>query len=115
MDHLGDDTQHYLKRKGGDSVSQYNSDFSTAQDGNVLQRIQESLCAQAIAIQSEATNTALHAQRSAYALLVLDNPIGYAQKMAYGICAGGAVTTASSDAVIDTRVSAVWNAYAAST
>lgn len=96
-------------------MSAYNTDYSTSQNGDVLQRIQMSICSTAIAIQSEAVNTALHAQRSAYALLVLANPIGYAALMAYGICTGGNVTTSSTDAQIDTRVSAVWNAYAAST
>lgn len=110
-----DDAQHNLQREGDGAMSQYNSDFSTAQDGNVLQRIQESICSTAIAIQSEAVNTALHSQRSAYARQVLLNPSGYAAFMAYGICAGGNVTTSSTDAQIDTRVSSVWNAFATET
>lgn len=93
----------------------YNADYSNAQNGTLLQAIQESICSTAIAIQSESVATALHTQRSALALLVLANPIGWAQLMAYGICANGNVTTGSTDAQIDTRVSAVWNAYAAQT
>ncbi len=93
----------------------YLADYANAQNGGLLQKIQEAICSTALDIQSEATNTALHAQRSAWALLVLQNPTGYAAMMAYAMCADGAIDTSSTDSAIKTRASSVWNAFAAQT
>jgi hypothetical protein len=68
--------------------------------------------AAAIAIINEATNTPLHGQRMSLARQVLQAPAASAATMAAGIVADGTTNNSSSDAQIDARVSAVWNAYA---
>lgn len=93
----------------------YDTDFTNAQDQGLLRKIQIAICSVAIDVQAEASSTAFHAARSAYALLVLANPAGYADVLAYGMCADAAITPASSDAQVKTRASAVWNAYAVQT
>lgn len=93
----------------------YSTDFTNAQDPGLLRVIQEAMCSVALDVQAEATTTTFHQARSAYALLVLANPSGYASFMAYTICTDGNVTPASIDSVVKARVSSVWNAFACQT
>lgn len=86
-------------------------DYDLTQNDVYLHRIQMALVSTAIAIQSEATNTANHSARSAFAMQVLTNPIGYAKLMAPGMAADGATTAASTDAQLKNQASAIFNAY----
>lgn len=89
----------------------YLADYLLTLDGDFQYRVQIALASIALDIQAEAVNTANHSQRSAYAMQVLENLSGYAQRMAPAIVADGAVTSQSTDAQIKSRVSAVWNAF----
>jgi hypothetical protein len=90
----------------------YLADYNLAANNSDFQyTLTEAICSTALDVQAESAATANHAARSAWALLVLSNPIGYARLMAPGVCADGSVTAGSTDAQIKTRVSAVWNAY----
>jgi hypothetical protein len=90
----------------------YIDDYNLARNNTDFQyRLATALCSTAIDIQNEATSTANHAARSAFALSVLANPLGYAQQMGPGLCADGSLVVGSTDAQIKTRVSSVWNAY----
>jgi hypothetical protein len=70
------------------------------------------LISTAIAVQSESAVTASHAARSAGALAVLANPSGYADLMAPAFTVDGTADPATvTDAALESRASAVWNAY----
>jgi hypothetical protein len=89
------------------------TDYTNSQDTNFQYKIRMALISTALAVQAEAASAASHAARSAYALLVLANPQGYAQLMASAFTVDGALDPATAtDAQIETRASAIWNAYA---
>ena len=83
-------------------------------DFNLANSIAAALVSTAIAIQNESTATANHAARSAYALQVLANPLGFARIMGIGFTADGATVVTSTDAQLKTQCSAIWNAYCVS-
>lgn len=88
------------------------SDYNDSQNTDFQYRVAVALVSTAIAIQSELVSVANHAARSAYALLVLANPIGYAKLMAPGFTADGSVVIATAtDQNIKDRASTIWNAY----
>lgn len=87
------------------------NDSDLSQDAVFLDRVKMAIISTALAVQSEATNTANHAARSAYSLLVLNNPTGYAKLMAPGFTVDGAITSSSTDANLESRASAIFNAY----
>jgi hypothetical protein len=89
----------------------YLDDYMLTLNGDFQYRVQLALASIALDIQAEAVNTANHSQRSAYALLVLANLPGYAQRMAPAIVTDGQITGASTDAQLKSRCSAVWNAF----
>lgn len=90
----------------------YIDDSSLSQDDAVfINRVKIALVSLAIDVQAESTATASHAARSAFALQILNNPLGYAQRMAPGFAADGATVTGSTDAQIKTRGSSIFNAY----
>lgn len=93
------------------------TDFNNAQNTDFQYRVRQALIATAIAIQAEAANEPFHVARSAYAVKVLANPLGYAAVMVYGMTAdkdndAGACDLTSTDAQLKSRASAIWNAYA---
>lgn len=89
----------------------YITDANTAQvDYELHNRIAIAMAKAALAIQAEENSTPEHAGRSTFCLKVLEDPIGYAKKYAHAVCADGAITHASTDGDIDTRISSIWNA-----
>jgi len=87
--------------------------LSIARDEGFIERVMVAACAVAIQIQSEPPATANHANRAAYAKLVLNDPQHYAPLFSLAICANDAtLTSASPDSAIQTGISAVWNALA---
>jgi uncharacterized phage protein gp47/JayE len=88
------------------------TDFNNSQDQTFKVRVRMALVSTALAIQAEAANTANHAARSAGAILVLANPSGWADVMAPAFTVDGALDPATAtDAQIESRASAVWNAF----
>lgn len=77
------------------------------------QKVFMSLINSSISIQAESVATANHAMRSAYALRVLADPHGFTKLMLPAYTVGAAVDLVSAtDAAVDTRTAAIWNAYA---
>lgn len=89
----------------------YVDDYMLTLNGDFQYRVQVALASISLDIQSEATNTANHTARSLYAIQVLANLPGYAQRMAPAIVADGAIVAGSTDAQLKSRCSAVWNAF----
>ena len=87
------------------------ADYALATDAAFLQKVQMAIVSTALAVQSEAVSTANHSQRSAYALRVLADPAGYAKLMGPGFTVDGATDVNSTDAALETRASAIFNAY----
>lgn len=87
------------------------NDSDLAQDAVFLDRVKMALISTALAVQAEATNTANHASRSAYAIQVLANPTGYARLFAPAVTVDGNATTGSTDAQLESRCSAIYNAF----
>lgn len=89
------------------------TDYSNSRDTDFVFRVQMALVSTALAIQAEATSVANHAARSAYALQVLANPEGYAILMSRAFTVDSTLAPGTAtDAQIESRASAIWNAYA---
>ena len=90
----------------------YDADYQAAGDSPFRARLKMALIAAAIAIQGEATTakTVKDEKRGALADVVL-NSMGEELLTRFALAAvvGGALTTASTDGQIDTRVAAIWN------
>jgi hypothetical protein len=89
-----------------------NTDYNNSQNADFQTRVMMALISTALAVQAESTATANHAMRSAYALLVLANPLGYMQRMVMAFTVDGTLDPATAtDSQIESRASAIWNAY----
>jgi hypothetical protein len=97
-------------------MATYADEYTAARTNTIfLQRIAISLVKAAIAISSEATGTANHANRVALAKAVVNSPDNFATLFAVGITgqlAVGPDPTIITDAQIDGQVSGIWNTYA---
>lgn len=93
----------------------FTADYALGTDAEFQQRIQMAIVSTAVAVQSEAVSTANHYQRSAYALRVLADPAGFAKLMGLGFTVNGATNSGSTDAALESRASAIWNAYSCQT
>lgn len=91
------------------------NDSDLCNDDVFRSRAKMALVSTALTIQAEATNTANHAARSAYAIRLLADPIGFAMVMCPGMTADGATTSSSTDAQLKTQAAAIFNAYAVQT
>ena len=91
------------------------NDSDLSQDPVFLDRVKMALISTAITVQAEATNTANHAARSAYALRLLADPFGFAKLMAPGMTVDGNTVVTSTDSQLETRASNIFNAYAVQT
>jgi hypothetical protein len=87
------------------------NDYNNAQNTDFKYRVQMALVSTAIDIQAEASGTLNHTDRSAYALKVLANPVGYANFMNLGFTEDAATDLSSTDQQLKDRASSVWNAY----
>lgn len=89
------------------------TDYNNSQITDFQYRVRMALISTALAVQSESVATANHAARSAYSLLVLANPAGYATLMAPAFTVDNTMDPANvTDAAMESRASAIWNAYA---
>ena len=87
-------------------------DYGLSTDNAFIQRVQMALISTALAVQAESVGAANHSQRSAYALRVLADPAGFARLMAPGFTVDTSIVVNSTDAQLETRASAIFNAYA---
>ena len=92
------------------------TDYANANvDGSTpfYQKVFMALISTSLAVQAEVTTTANHAARSAYALRVVADPAGFTQLMLPAFTVDGALDPGTAtDAQIESRASAIWNAYA---
>lgn len=83
-----------------------------ARDPAFLARLEAAAVKTAVAVCNEADSTGGHAARIGFARRVLSASRPQAESLALGavVCAG--LSAASTDAAIESALSAVWNAYA---
>lgn len=77
-----------------------------------VSRVKMATVAAAIAITTEPANTPNHDQRAILARAVATDPTAYANRFAVGVAADITISLGSSDAVLNSRVAAIWNTYA---
>ena len=87
------------------------NDYDLTQDGIFLHRAQMALVSTALTVQAESVATANHAARSAFAMAILNNPEGYARLMAPGLTTDGNIISTATDAALEVRAAAIFNAY----
>ena len=90
----------------------YATDYTNANDGSLQQRVRVAMIAAALAIAGEAVTSknVVDEKRMALAKLVLsDGGDSQLERFMFAVVAGNAITPASTDAQIDTRLGAVWN------
>ena len=90
----------------------YLANYGDSQDVDFQKKIRMSMLVQAAAISSEINTTPNHVSRSTLATKVSNSPDTWVQPFSQTACAGGGVVLASTDAQIDTRISAIWNLLA---
>lgn len=89
----------------------YATSYNAAADPVFLGRLAEAIAAAAVAITNEAGNTPNHPARANLARQVLADPDTWAARFAVGVTSDNATGTSSTDAQLDGRVAALWNAY----
>lgn len=87
-------------------------EFTLITDGGLLQRVEMAAVASAIAILNEGTGVAFHTQRATFAKEVIAAPDATAKRLIVGVVADGTTDGTATDAALQTRVNAIWNAYA---
>ena len=90
----------------------YDTDYANANDGPLQQRVRVAMVNTATLIAGEAPSSgfARDEKRHALAVSVLsDGGLKDLERFMFAAVAGGAVTPASSDAQIDTRLASIWN------
>lgn len=90
----------------------YDTDFANANDETLQKRVRVAMVNTATAIVGEAfaSGQTIGMKRHALGLSVLaDGGIADLERFMFACVAGGAITPASTDANIDTRLSAIWN------
>ena len=90
----------------------YATAFGHSQDTAFRQRITIAIAQAAVAIMAEAANVTHHAKRVALAARVVENPASFVDAYAIDIVSDDATTINSTDAQLQTRVNALWNAWA---
>lgn len=89
----------------------YSDQVTLQQDAAFVERAVFAITAAAIAISNEAANVMGHDRRILLAARVLTHdPI--ARSLVPGVLVDSSITAGSSDAQLDARVAAIWNAYA---
>lgn len=85
-------------------------------DAAQVDRVRQALVKAAIAVMAEATNTAHHSQRIAYAFYILNNSVVAGDEMSKGVATSSGITVLDadhpSDADIEFTVNSMFDAYA---
>lgn len=90
----------------------YSADYVNANDEGLQQKVRIAAVSAALSIAGETITGSgdVNRKRAALAQLVLaDGGIGQLERFMFASVAGGAITTSSTDAEIDTRVASIWN------
>ena len=111
MDYRRHDSIIYFQRESDGAIVAFLTDYQIAKDSNFLAKVQMALVSTSLAVQAEAANVANHAARSSFALRVIADPAGFAVMMAPGFTVNGAADLSATDANLESRASANFNAY----
>lgn len=91
----------------------YDTDFNNANDEGLQKKVRAAMCATALQVIGEAQGASdiLTTKRHALGVAVLaDGGLSQLERFMFAACSGaGAITPASNDVAIDTRLSAIWN------
>jgi hypothetical protein len=90
----------------------YTQQSTLANDATFQARVQVAMVQAAVAISTESAATVNHTKRIALAGTVLAAPSVWMSRVTLAVVADTSITSASTDAVIAARVSAVWDALA---
>ena len=91
----------------------YVDQYATARDATFLQKVRVAVLATCQDVMTEAVGASGHAQRAAFAQLVLTYPEQHMQVIAELIAASNeALTPSTADATVRTAVSSAWNTLA---
>lgn len=90
----------------------YIDQYTLSQDVTFRGRVRVAMVTAAIAIAAEAVGTTNHRERAVYARSVLNNVEGYAPRFAEAVAADATISAGSPDPTIQTRVNAIWDAFA---
>lgn len=85
--------------------------YAETQNPDFIKKVQIAMVKTASNVYSESAAVANHVDRARFATKVIANPVGYAERCAPTIVADGATTNASTDTAIETRISALWDAF----
>lgn len=98
----------------------FESSYTMSNHPTFLGRIEVCIIKSAIAVLNEAPTVAKHAIRLNYARKVVENPPGYAERMAVGVVTNATIDTKSLvdstgatvlDSEIEFQVNSMWDAY----
>jgi hypothetical protein len=90
----------------------FTDDFTLANDGTFQQKLRMAICKTAVSVAGEASTVLATKDEKRHQLAVavlVDGGIGKLEAFAFASVAGGALTGASTDTDIETRLSAIWN------
>jgi hypothetical protein len=90
----------------------YATDFTNANDDSLQQKVRVAAVAAALNISGEAVtsrNTVDEKRHRLAELVLSDGCLEQLERFMFAVVAAGAVTPASTDAQIDSRLSAIWN------
>jgi hypothetical protein len=90
----------------------YTTQYALGTDGVMQQRVIIAMLNTAVNVQAEVNTTPNHTNRANFAKLVINNPYGYVPAFQMTVMADGTITAASTDAQIQSRSDAIWNAAA---
>lgn len=88
------------------------SNLDITQDHNFLNRLRGAIVVNAIAVQEEAPDTALHAERARLAAAVFRNLDSYVEIFKMPVVVKGTITNSPSDNAINAAVRDTWNLIA---
>lgn len=91
----------------------YSTDFINANDDGLQQKVRAAMCAAALNIIGEAPSSNVNKQMKRHALgekVLADGGLAQLERFMFAACSGsGAITPASNDAAIDTRLASIWD------
>jgi len=92
----------------------YTADDALSQDATFTGRIRMSMCKAALSISNEARtiHNNVDSKRNTLAKAVLNDPTSYVNRFTHAAIEASALTSASTDAQLDTAISTAWNGIA---
>jgi hypothetical protein len=95
-----------------DAQTTYLARHAMAQDAELRTRVQMAIVTAAVQISAEGTGVAFHSIRLSLAQQVIQDPAMMTNRFMLPLVSDGVDYTAATDAVLQTRINAIWNAIA---